>query len=130
VATDRAGDLIAVAEEDAWFTYYYWEDDSKAPDFARCVDIHRKPGYDPVELFMDPDISFPKAKIGMFLLKKKLGFRTLLDVIPLDASLVKGSHGRDKVAEAEQPVFIANTDKISSVDDVSRAIYQLVGRAN
>lgn len=126
VATERAGDLIAVAEQDAWFSYYYWQDDDKAPDFARCVDIHRKPGYDPVELFMDPDLSCPKAKIGMFLLKKRLGFRALLDVIPLDASLVKGSHGRDTVPEAEQPVFIANTERISSVDDVSRAIYDLV----
>ena len=107
VATERAGDFIAVAEADAWFTYYYWDDDSKAPDFARCIDIHRKPGYDPVELFIDPDISAPKVKIGTFLLKKKLGFRTLLDVIPLDASLVKGSHGRDDVPQDEQPVFIA-----------------------
>src|SRR5262245_61103666 len=48
----RAGDLIAIAPEDAWFTYYYWLDDERAPDFARTVDIHRKPGYDPAELFL------------------------------------------------------------------------------
>src|SRR5439155_8287330 len=53
----RAGDLIAVAPENAWFTYYYWLDDARAPDFARTVDIHRKPGYDPVELFTDPALS-------------------------------------------------------------------------
>ncbi|MGB2011912.1 MAG: nucleotide pyrophosphatase/phosphodiesterase family protein, partial [Akkermansiaceae bacterium] len=88
VATERAGDLIAIADNDAWFTYYYWEDDSKAPDYARCVDIHRKPGYDPVELFIDPDITLPKAKVAAFLLRKKLGFRALLDVISLDARLV------------------------------------------
>ena len=55
---------------------------------------------------MDPEIKNPKAKIGAFLLKKKLGFRALMDVIPLDASLVKGSHGRDVVPESEQPVVI------------------------
>ena len=86
----RSGDIIAIAEPDAWFTYYYWLDDAVAPDYARTVDIHRKPGYDPVELFMNAS----KAKIATKLLKKKLGFRTLLDVIPLDATLVKGSHGR------------------------------------
>ena len=123
IATDRAGDLIAVAEENAWFTYYYWEDDAVAPDFARCVDIHRKPGYDPVELFLNPELSFPKAKIATFLLKKKLGIRGLLDVIPLDASLVKGSHGRDRVPEAEQPVFIGkNADSVTTAESVYHAI--------
>jgi predicted AlkP superfamily pyrophosphatase or phosphodiesterase len=89
----RAGDLVAVAKEHAWFTYYYWQNDAVAPDFARCVDIHRKPGFDPVELFLDPQLKFPRATILWRLLQKKLGFRTLLDVIPLDATLVKGSHG-------------------------------------
>ena len=90
----RSGELVAIAEPDAWFTYYYWLDDARAPDFARTVDIHRKPGYDPVELFLDPAIRCPKLTIGSTLLRKKLGFRTLMDVIPLDAALVKGSHGR------------------------------------
>ena len=127
VATERAGDFIAVAEADAWFTYYYWDDDSKAPDFARCIDIHRKPGYDPVELFIDPEISAPKLKIGTFLLKKKFGFRALLDVIPLDASLVKGSHGRDNVPEDEQPVFISkNHTAVSCAEDVFASIRKLV----
>ncbi len=128
VASQRAGDLIAVAESDAWFTYYYWEDDAKAPDFARCIDIHRKPGYDPVELFLDPDIALPKAKIAGFLLRKKLGMRALLDVIPLDASLVKGSHGRDKVPETEQPVFIGRvSSEIGSAEDVYSAIWATLG---
>ncbi|MGB2559801.1 MAG: nucleotide pyrophosphatase/phosphodiesterase family protein [Akkermansiaceae bacterium] len=126
VATERAGDLIAIADNDAWFTYYYWEDDSKAPDYARCVDIHRKPGYDPVELFIDPDITLPKAKVAAFLLRKKLGFRALLDVISLDATLVKGSHGRDQVPQSEQPVFISSTAKIARAEDVCDAIYGLV----
>lgn len=102
----RSGDLVAFAAEDAWFTYYYWEDEAKAPDFARCVDIHRKYGYDPVELFVDPALAMPKLRIGLKLLRKKLGFRTLLDVIPLDASLVKGSHGTCPADSGEWPVLI------------------------
>lgn len=89
----RSGELIAIANSNAWFTYYYWLDDSYAPDFARTVDIHRKPGYDPVELFLDPQIKLPPVKLGLTLLKKQLGFRYLMDVIPLDGSLVRGSHG-------------------------------------
>ncbi len=102
----RAGDLIAEATEDAWFTYYYWIDDALAPDFARCVDIHRKPGYDPAELFLDPQLPLVKLKILWRLARKQLGFRMLMDVVPLDASLVKGSHGRRVTAPGEQPVFI------------------------
>jgi predicted AlkP superfamily pyrophosphatase or phosphodiesterase len=105
----RAGDLVVIAEPDAWFTYYYWTDDNKAPDFARTVDIHRKPGYDPVELFLDPSIRLPKVKVGLKLLKKTLGFRYLMDVIPLDASLVKGSHGRVTDDAAEGPLFMTSS---------------------
>ena len=103
----RAGDLIAVARENAWFTYYYWLDDARAPDFARCVDIHRKPGYDPVELFLDPQIPLVKLKILGRLLQKKLGFRMLMDVIPLDATLVKGSHGCRPANSGDWPVIIS-----------------------
>ncbi|MCS1409352.1 MAG: hypothetical protein M2R45_02532 [Verrucomicrobia subdivision 3 bacterium] len=106
IAHERAGDLVAVAEDTAWFTYYYWLDDALAPDFARCVDIHRKPGYDPVELFLDPAIRLPKLKIIWRLLRKKLGFRMLMDVIPLDASLVRGSHGNCPTNVDEYPVII------------------------
>jgi predicted AlkP superfamily pyrophosphatase or phosphodiesterase len=90
----RAGDLIAIARGNAWFTYYYWLEDRRAPDFARTVDIHRKPGYDPVELFLDPTITAPAVTVGWKLARKALGFRVLMDVIPLDATLVRGSHGR------------------------------------
>jgi predicted AlkP superfamily pyrophosphatase or phosphodiesterase len=89
----RSGELVAMADAHSWFTYYYWSDDRHAPDFARTVDIHRKPGYDPVELFLNPKISMPKLAIGKRLALQKLGFRTLMDVIPLDATLVRGSHG-------------------------------------
>jgi predicted AlkP superfamily pyrophosphatase or phosphodiesterase len=105
----RAGDLIAISREDAWFTYYYWLDDAKAPDFARTVDIHRKPGYDPVELFLDPKIPAAKLKIIWRLLQKKLGFRMLMDVIPLDASLVKGSHGCRPKSKKDWPVVIGTS---------------------
>ncbi|MGJ8697169.1 MAG: alkaline phosphatase family protein [Verrucomicrobiaceae bacterium] len=119
VGRERGGDFVAVSEEEAWFTYYFWEDDAKAPDYARCIDIHRKPGYDPVELFLNPEIKFPIAKIGGFLVKKKLGFRGLMDVIPLDATLVKGSHGRDEVVEDEQPVVIGEgAMKVESAEAV------------
>ena len=102
----RAGDLVAIAAAGAWFTYYYWLDDRKAPDFARTVDIHRKPGYDPAELFIDPALSYPKLTIALTLLRRALGFRTLLKVIPLDASLVKGSHGRLTDLPEEGPLFM------------------------
>jgi predicted AlkP superfamily pyrophosphatase or phosphodiesterase len=102
----RSGELVAIAQPDAWFTYYYWLNDHQAPDFAHTVDIHRKPGYDPVELFLDPRLSNPKFKIGLTLLKQKLGFRSLLDVIPLDAALVRGSHGSFPPSTAEHPVLI------------------------
>jgi len=102
----RAGDLVALARHDAWFTYYYWLDNHRAPDFARTVDIHRKPGYDPVELFIDPALKIPQLKVGTALLKKKLGFRYLMDVIPLDASLVRGSHGRVTASPTAGPLFI------------------------
>ena len=124
----RAGDLIAVAVENAWFTYYYWLDDARAPDFARCVDIHRKPGYDPVELFLDPKISFPKLKIARRLLQKKLGFRMLMDVIPLDATLVKGSHGCRPRSKLDWPVLIAAPDLVPA-DVESTDVYHVIRRA-
>lgn len=102
----RSGDLVLISEKDSWFTYYYWEDDTKAPDFARTVNIHAKPGYDPCELFLDPSIAFPKLKVAWTLLKKKLGFRTLFEVIPLDATLIRGSHGRVTDKAEDGPVFM------------------------
>ena len=101
----RSGDLVAVADADSWFTYYYWMDDRVAPDYARCVDIHRKPGYDPVELFMDPAIRFPRLKLAKRLAAKKLGMRTLMDFIPLDAGLVRGSHGREPENKMDWPIL-------------------------
>jgi predicted AlkP superfamily pyrophosphatase or phosphodiesterase len=104
----NSGELVALARPDAWFTYYYWLDDARAPDFARMVEIHRKPGYDPVELFLDPAIRSPKLAIGWRLARRALGFRTLMDVIPLDANLVKGSHGRVTADANTGPLFISS----------------------
>ncbi|MFV1996076.1 MAG: alkaline phosphatase family protein, partial [Verrucomicrobiales bacterium] len=109
---ERSGDFIAVSDERSWFTYYYWEDDRMAPDFARCVDIHRKPGYDPVELFFDPKLRHPKAKVARKILRKNLGFRTLMDVIPLAANLVRGSHGRVPDDRAAWPGLIGDFDDL------------------
>jgi predicted AlkP superfamily pyrophosphatase or phosphodiesterase len=106
----RSGELIAIAEPDAWFTYYYWLEESRAPDFAHTVDIHRKPGYDPVELLIDPKLTAPKAKIAMMLLRKKLGFRTLLKVISTDATLIRGSHGR-AAASAEEGALLMSDQR-------------------
>lgn len=112
---ERAGDLVLMADESCWFTYYFWLDDAKAPDYARVVDIHKKPGYDPVEMFMTS-----KARAGYKLLRKKAGFRYVMDVIPLDATLIKGSHGRTGVPEKYKPVLITDNkilqDHIAPVD--------------
>jgi predicted AlkP superfamily pyrophosphatase or phosphodiesterase len=104
----RSGDLVAVSRPDRWFSYYFWFDDARAPDYARTVDIHRKPGYDPAELFVDPAIRVPALKVGATLAKKALGFRYLMDVVPLDGSMVRGSHGRLTDLVEDGPVFLTN----------------------
>jgi predicted AlkP superfamily pyrophosphatase or phosphodiesterase len=119
---ERSGDLVLMADQDSWFTYYFWLDDAKAPDYARCVDIHKKPGYDPVEMFMSS-----KLRAGYKLLRKKAGFRYVMDVIPLDASLVKGSHGRIGVEPAFQPVLITN-HKLDQESISADSIFDLIIR--
>ena len=124
---DRSGDLVAIASPGAWFTYYYWLDDERAPDYARTVDIHRKPGYDPVELFLDPAIRVPAITVGWKLARKAMGFRTLLDVIPLDASLVKGSHGRPDDDGDEVPLLATRRgDLLSQSTLASVDVYQVI----
>jgi predicted AlkP superfamily pyrophosphatase or phosphodiesterase len=102
----RAGDLVLLAEPDAWFAYPFWLDERHAPDYARTVDIHRKPGYDPCELFVDPRLCCPRVRVLRRLVQKKLGFRTLFDVIPLGPELVKGSHGLTVNEAGRRPIFI------------------------
>jgi predicted AlkP superfamily pyrophosphatase or phosphodiesterase len=108
---ERSGDLVCVSSRESWFTYYFWMDDILAPDYARTVDIHRKPGYDPAELLLNPDLRFPKLRIASRLLKKLLGFRYYMDVIGLKAEVVRGSHGRlpdpDQL-DHEGPVLISS----------------------
>jgi predicted AlkP superfamily pyrophosphatase or phosphodiesterase len=109
----RSGELVAIAAADRWFTYYWWVDDSRAPDYARTVAIHDKPGYDPVELFVDPALPMPRMYVAARLLQTKvLGLRRLLDVIPLDASLVQGSHGRPTDQLGQGPVLITNAPEL------------------
>jgi predicted AlkP superfamily pyrophosphatase or phosphodiesterase len=104
----RSGELVAIARADSWFTYYHFLEDDRAPDYARTVDIHRKPGYDPVELFVDPKLKLPKLRIAARLAQKMLGMRYLMDVISLDATLVRGSHGRPTDRPEDGPLFITS----------------------
>ena len=125
----RSGDLVVIADADSWFTYYFWLDDAKAPDYARCVDIHRKPGYDPVELVLDPAIKVPILKIGSKVLKKKLGFRYLMDVIPLDATLVKGAHGRIPESDLDKPLLVGDSSIIYTDRIQPTAVFDLIIKA-
>ena len=109
---ERSGDLVVVAEPGAWFTYYFWLDDARAPEYARGVDIHRKPGYDPAELFFDPADRLAKAKAGLNLVKKKVGLRYAMSTVPLDASYVKGSHGRLPDSSADTPLVICSDAEV------------------
>jgi predicted AlkP superfamily pyrophosphatase or phosphodiesterase len=121
----RSGEFVVVADTNSWFTYYYWMDDQRAPDFARLVDIHRKPGYDPVEMFMNPADPLIKLKAGFKLLKKKLGFRYLMNVIPLDATLIRGSHGGVGEGSQYHPVLI--TKPTGKADPVQATdIYNII----
>jgi hypothetical protein len=116
-----------MADNDSWFTYYYWFDDRRAPDFARTVDIHRKPGYDPAEMFTDPEKRLVKLRVLWKLVLKKLGFRVLMDVIPLEGSLVKGSHGRIPEDKGFYPVIMANTPMFEDKEEIdSTGVYALI----
>jgi predicted AlkP superfamily pyrophosphatase or phosphodiesterase len=107
----RSGELVLVAEPDSWFTYYYWLSDGKAPDFARLVEIHRKPGYDPAELFFDPSSpGAAKGRAALALARKKLGMRYMMSVVGLDAgaAAVRGSHGRLTNDPDDSPVLLCS----------------------
>jgi predicted AlkP superfamily pyrophosphatase or phosphodiesterase len=117
----RSGELVAISRADSWFTYYHFLDDAKAPDYARTVDIHRKPGYDPVELFIDPALPLAKLRIALRLAQKKLGMRYLMDVISLDATLVRGSHGRPTDRADDGPLFITTAPELLKAEGPVRA---------
>ena len=116
---ERAGNFVLMADEQSWFTYYFWFDDAKAPDYARVVDIHKKPGYDPVEMFMTS-----KARAAYKLLRKKVALRYVMDVIPLDASLIKGSHGRIGTQQTFHPVLIS--DRIFKTSLIATDVYDII----
>jgi predicted AlkP superfamily pyrophosphatase or phosphodiesterase len=126
---ERSGELVVIAAPEAWFTYYFWLDDALAPDYARTVDIHRKPGYDPVELFVDPQLKWPKLRVAARLAQKLLGFRYYMDVIGLDASLVKGSHGRlptQGCENREAPIFVCSNKAIEQDAIKMEAVKELL----
>jgi predicted AlkP superfamily pyrophosphatase or phosphodiesterase len=123
---ERAGELVVLAERDAWFAYAFWLDDRQAPDYARTVDIHRKPGYDPCELFFDPKLWWPKGRALWRLAQKKLGFRYRMDVIPLDATLVRGSHGLQADSPDDRPLLIGDGPAPSESDLPMTAVHDLV----
>jgi predicted AlkP superfamily pyrophosphatase or phosphodiesterase len=102
----RSGELVVTSHRNSWFAYPFWLEDGNAPDYARTIDIHRKPGFDPCELFFDPKLRWPKGRAIRRLIEKKLGFRTLFDVIPLDAALVHGSHGLPAIDPLDRPLLI------------------------
>ena len=129
---ERSGELVCIAEPECWFAYHYWLDETRRPDFAPTVDIHRKPGYDPAELFVDPKLRFPKLKVASVLAKKLLGFRYLMDVIPTDPSMVCGSHGRLYDDDDAGPVLLCSDrsfarDRIAATD-VKALCLGLLGR--
>ena len=124
---ERAGDLVLMAKADSWFTYYYWLDDKLAPDFARSVDIHNKPGYDPVEMFMNPKNPFIKLRAAYKLARKLLGFRYRMDVIPLDATLIKGSHGTLDIGKEYYPVLISNQNQPNEI--LATDVYDVIWKS-
>jgi predicted AlkP superfamily pyrophosphatase or phosphodiesterase len=130
----RSGELVLVAAPDAWFTYYYWLDDARAPDFARVVEIHRKPGYDPAELLFDPaGPGAAKARAGYALARKKLGMRYLMSVVGLDAgaAAIRGSHGRLPADDADGPVLLCSDASVGggriAATDVKALLLRLAG---
>jgi predicted AlkP superfamily pyrophosphatase or phosphodiesterase len=105
---ERSGDIVVLADRNAWFAYPFWLDDRRAPDYARTVDIHRKPGFDPCELFFDPGLWWPRGRALLRLAQKKLGLRTLFDVVPLDPGLVRGSHGLPAANAEDRPLLVGD----------------------
>ena len=127
----RSGELVAVSRPDRWFGYHYWLDDKRAPDFARTVDIHRKPGYDPVELFFDPGLRRPRLSSGWRLGLRKLGQRRLLDVISAASTeRVRGSHGRITDDARMGPLVISSAPELLPQGPVAAADFKALALAH
>jgi predicted AlkP superfamily pyrophosphatase or phosphodiesterase len=127
LANARSGEIILLSEPDAWFAYPFWLDDRLAPDYARAVAIHHKPGFDPCELFFDPRLWFPKLHAARRLIQKKLGFRMTMDVVPLDASIVRGSHGLAAANPLDRPILIGHGPVPGSSVPMTRVRELLLG---
>lgn len=126
---ERSGELVLVADARSWFTYYWWLDDARAPDYARTVNIHAKPGYDPCELYLDPAIAFPRLRVAWTLAKQRLGLRSLMEVVPLDATLVRGSHGRVTDDPADGPLLMTSAPQLIERDGLeATAVHDLLLR--
>lgn len=123
---ERAGELVLVADPTAWFTYYYWDDDDRAPDFARGVEIHRKPGYDPAELFLDPEDRLVKARAALTLARKAAGLRYAMKVVPLDPAPVRGTHGRLPARDRDAPVVLCDRPGVLGERVAATAVRDLV----
>lgn len=126
---ERSGDIVLVAKPDAWFRHDWWHRDDEAPDFQDTVDIHRKPGFDPRELFIDPNITWPRLTIAWKLLKRKIGMRSLLNVVPLNPDVVQGSHGRCDTSESpllwsSHSIDIADSIPLSDVSNIIETLSQ------
>ncbi len=104
----RSGEIVLLSEPHAWFAYPFWLNDRQAPDYARAVAIHHKPGFDPCELFFDPKLWFPKLHAARRVLQKKLGFRMTLEVVALDARIVRGRHGLAAADPRDRPILIGH----------------------
>jgi predicted AlkP superfamily pyrophosphatase or phosphodiesterase len=126
----RSGELVVFSEGDSWFAYPYWLDDRLAPDFARTVDIHRKPGYDPCELFFDPSLFWPRCRVLLRLAQKNLGFRTRFDVVPLQPHRVRGSHGVPALRPDDRPILIGDGHVPPETDSILMTeVHNLLVRA-
>lgn len=123
---ERSGEVIALAEPRAWFAYPFWLDDKLAPDYARAVAIHNKPGFDPCELFFDPKFRAPKLWAGHRLIQKKLGFRTIFDLTPLDGRIVRGSHGLAAVDPLDAAILVGHGTRPCGERTPMTAVKELV----
>lgn len=120
---ERSGELVAISEPNSWFAYYYWMNDAMAPDFARCVAIHRKPGYDPAEMFF----RYPGFRgFAWLILKLFLGYglklRTIVDATPLRCDGIRGSHGRLPEGDGDpRPLLAFRAKRVSGAAEGGEA---------
>ncbi len=116
----RSGELVAVARADRWFTYYHWLEDDPPPSRARTVDPG-KPGHDPAELLVDPAVRLPALRFALSRARAALGLSPRLELTPVDASLVRGSHGRLETDPRRGPILISTEPGLLGAGTVALA---------